>query len=45
MQEVISDLVTRFERGTLSRRQLIGALAMLAAGESAHAQEIGRAHV
>lgn len=30
MEPVISDLVTRFERGTLSRRELIGALALLA---------------
>jgi len=31
MEHVISDLVTRFERGGLSRRELIQALAMLAA--------------
>ena len=30
MEPVISDLVTRFERGTLTRRELIGALALLA---------------
>ena len=30
MEPVISDLVTRFERGSLSRRELIGALALLA---------------
>jgi len=31
METLISDLVTRFERGSLSRRQLIQGLAMLAA--------------
>lgn len=31
MEHVISDLVTRFERGRLSRRELIQALAMVAA--------------
>jgi len=30
VEPVISDLVTRFERGTLTRRELIGALALLA---------------
>ena len=30
MEPVISDLVTRFERGTLTRRELVGALALLA---------------
>jgi catechol 2,3-dioxygenase-like lactoylglutathione lyase family enzyme len=30
VEPVISDLVSRFERGTLSRRELIGALALLA---------------
>ena len=30
MEPVISDLVTRFERGALTRRELIGALALLA---------------
>ena len=30
MEPVISDLVSRFERGTLSRRELIGALALIA---------------
>ena len=38
MEPVISDLVTRFERGTLTRRELIGALALLAgAGTTASA--------
>ena len=30
MEPVISDLLTRFERGSLTRRELIGALALLA---------------
>ena len=34
MEHVISDLVTRFERGRLSRRELIQALAMVAAAGS-----------
>ena len=32
MEPVISDLVGRFERGTLTRRELIGALALIAGG-------------
>jgi catechol 2,3-dioxygenase-like lactoylglutathione lyase family enzyme len=32
MEQVISDLVTRFERGGLTRRELIQALAIIAAG-------------
>ena len=35
MEPVISDLVTRFERGSLTRRELIGALALLASGATA----------
>ena len=35
MEPVISDLVGRFERGTLTRRELIGALALLAGGAAA----------
>jgi catechol 2,3-dioxygenase-like lactoylglutathione lyase family enzyme len=35
VEPVISDLVTRFERGTLTRRELIGALALLAADATA----------
>ena len=35
MEPVISDLVTRFERGALTRRELIGALALLAGAGSA----------
>jgi catechol 2,3-dioxygenase-like lactoylglutathione lyase family enzyme len=35
VEPVISDLVTRFERGALSRRELIGALALLAGGGAA----------
>ena len=35
MEPVISDLLTRFERGSLTRRELIGALALLAGGAAA----------
>jgi catechol 2,3-dioxygenase-like lactoylglutathione lyase family enzyme len=35
MEPVISDLVSRFERGALTRRELIGALALLAGGATA----------
>ena len=35
MEPVISDLLTRFERGALTRRELIGALAILAGGAAA----------
>jgi predicted enzyme related to lactoylglutathione lyase len=35
VEPVISDLVTRFEHGTLTRRELIGALALLAGGATA----------
>ena len=35
MEQLVSDLVTRFERGRLSRRELITALAMVAAGGAA----------
>src|SRR6516164_8621669 len=38
MEDRISDLVTRFERGRLSRRELVQALAMIVAGGSAAAQ-------
>jgi catechol 2,3-dioxygenase-like lactoylglutathione lyase family enzyme len=41
MEAVISDLVKRFERGALSRRDLIRGLAMLAAAGGAEAQEGG----
>jgi catechol 2,3-dioxygenase-like lactoylglutathione lyase family enzyme len=41
MQAIISDLVKRFENGTLSRRGLIRGLAMLAAAGGAEAQESG----
>ncbi len=34
MEAIISDLVKRFERGTLSRRHLIQGLTMLAAASS-----------
>ncbi len=40
METIISDLVTRFEKGSLSRRELVRGLAMLAAsGTAAAAQE------
>ena len=39
MESIISDLVTRFEKGSLSRRELVSGLAMLAAGTTAAAQE------
>ena len=40
MESIISDLVTRFEKGSLSRRELVRGLAMLAAsGTAAAAQE------
>jgi catechol 2,3-dioxygenase-like lactoylglutathione lyase family enzyme len=40
MESIISDLVTRFEKGALSRRELVKGLAMLAAsGTAAGAQE------
>jgi len=39
MESIISDLVSRFERGSLSRRELVSGLAMLAAGGTAAAQE------
>jgi len=40
MESIISDLVTRFEKGALSRRELVKGLAMLAAsGTAAAAQE------
>ena len=37
MQALISDLVTRFEKGQLSRRQFVGSLAALAASGTAAA--------
>jgi len=40
MEPIISDLLTRFEKGTLTRRQLVSGLAMLAAsGTGASAQQ------
>jgi glyoxylase I family protein len=41
METIISDLVGRFEKGSLSRRELVQGLAMLAAAgtTAAHAQE------
>ncbi len=35
MESIISDLVSRFEKGSLSRRELVGGLAMLAASGTA----------
>jgi glyoxylase I family protein len=35
MESIISNLLARFERGTLSRRELVGGLAMLAASNTA----------
>jgi catechol 2,3-dioxygenase-like lactoylglutathione lyase family enzyme len=46
VEPVISDLVARFERGTLSRRELIGALALLAgAGAPAQAATLKSASI
>jgi glyoxylase I family protein len=39
MESIISNLLTRFEKGSLSRRDLVQGLAMLAAGGTAAAQE------
>ena len=40
MESIISNLVARFEKGSLSRRELVRGLAMLAAsGSAVHAQE------
>ncbi len=40
MESMISDLVSRFEKGSLSRRELVSGLAILAAsGTAAAAQE------
>ena len=38
MEAIISDLVGRFERGTLTRRDLVQGLALLAGGATAEAQ-------
>ena len=46
MEPVISDLITRFERGALTRRELIGALALLAgAGATASAATLKSASI
>ena len=46
MEPLISDLVTRFERGALTRRELIGALALLAgAGTTASAATLKGASI
>jgi catechol 2,3-dioxygenase-like lactoylglutathione lyase family enzyme len=39
MESIISDLVSRFEKGSLSRRELIGGLTMLAASGTATAAQ------
>jgi catechol 2,3-dioxygenase-like lactoylglutathione lyase family enzyme len=39
MESFISDLVSRFEKGSLSRRELVSGLAVLAAGGTAVAEE------
>jgi catechol 2,3-dioxygenase-like lactoylglutathione lyase family enzyme len=39
MESMISDLVTRFEKGSLSRRELVQGLALLTASGTAAAQE------
>jgi glyoxylase I family protein len=39
MESIISDLVTRFEKGSLSRRELVRGLAMLAASATAAAAQ------
>jgi catechol 2,3-dioxygenase-like lactoylglutathione lyase family enzyme len=41
MESIISDLVTRFERGSLSRRELVHGLAMLAASATAATAQEG----
>jgi catechol 2,3-dioxygenase-like lactoylglutathione lyase family enzyme len=41
MEAIISNLVNRFEKGTLSRRQLVQGLAMLTASSNAQAQDAG----
>jgi len=38
MESLVSDLLTRFEKGSLSRRDLVQGLALLAAGGAATAQ-------
>ena len=46
MESVVSDLLIRFERGALSRRELIGALALLAgAGAAASAATLKGASI
>jgi glyoxylase I family protein len=41
MESIISNLLTRFEKGSLSRRDLVQGLAMLAAGGTAAAAQEG----
>jgi hypothetical protein len=41
MESVISNLLARFEKGSLSRRELVQGLAMLAAGGTAAAAQEG----
>jgi len=39
MESIISNLLARFEKGLLSRRELVSGLAMLAAGSTAAAAQ------
>src|SRR5215471_19492899 len=39
MESIISNLLARFEKGSLSRRELVSGLAMLAAGSTAAAAQ------
>jgi catechol 2,3-dioxygenase-like lactoylglutathione lyase family enzyme len=41
MEAIVSNLLTRFEKGALSRRELVQGLAMLAAASGAQAQDTG----
>ena len=41
MEQLVSSLLSKFERGALSRRELVRGLALLAAGPAAQAQEQG----
>jgi hypothetical protein len=41
MEAIISNLVSRFEKGSLSRRELVRGLAMLAAGGTAASAQEG----
>jgi len=45
MESIISDLVTRFEKGSLSRRDLVQGLALLAAGGAGSAKAAAQAEL